>query len=161
VAIALAVLLLLVRGSRTARFAIVWLLAALAPVCFFPWSGVSRYAYLAGVPFALLLADGLSGVSRRLERRIGVRVARAVALTAFVVLFTRFALLARHNVAGGVAWMEGHREYIAGFQQRHPTLAPRGLIFVGRPDDPRVQSAYVPSMIQWAYRDATLRIQVR
>ena len=95
------------------RTGLVWILLTLIPYLGFTWGNVSRYSYLPGMGFALLLASWIFALDRRGAIHYPeAEAARRVALAAMLVfLVVRFTLFSDKAVSDRVNAMEAYREY--------------------------------------------------
>ena len=156
---ALAVILAL--GTRRARFAVSWMIVALLPFVFFTWGNTSRYLYLPAMGFAILVAGGTTAVDRLLARWLGSRQGRIVTNLIVAVVVIRFAVFASKTVKAFSNATEPYRAYSAELRTSHPTL-PAGSEILIEPDvDKALKQRYLEGLVQWEYRDPTLRVRVR
>ena len=160
-AIVAALSLILVRGTRRARFAVCWMLVALLPFLFFTWGNTSRYLYLPAMGFAILLAEGITWLDGLMARWPGPRW-RLVAMNLLVAAVAiRFAVFASKTVRAFSNATEPYRAFSADLRASHPAL-PSGAVITIEPDvDAALKQRYLEGLVQWEYRDPTLRVRVR
>jgi len=140
----------IVFGSPRLRFYAFWMVLALLPFAGFREGFASRYMYLGAVGFSCLVAELLWSAREKWG------------LTPFFILCTllvaRSAAFASKNVR---PWQDAARpyaEYERMMRSSHPAPPPGATIDVPRPRD--FQPHYVPALLQWAYDDLTLRVNV-
>ena len=156
-----AMALLLVWGTRRARFAVCWMIVALLPFVFFTWGNTSRYLYLPAMGFAILLAEGIAWLERFMLRWPGVRWRLVVMNLVIAAVAIRFAVFASKAVKGFSAGAERYREYGATLRTAHPTLPEGAVVFIEPDVDAALKQRYLEGLVQWEYRDPTLRVRVR
>ena len=161
VAIVAALSLISVRGTRRARFAVCWMLLALLPFVFFTWGNTSRYLYLPAMGFAILLAEGLAWLDRSMARWLGTR--RRLVVTSLIVaaVAIRFAVFASKTVKAFTNATEPYRAYAADLRATHPALPAGAVITIEPALDEQLKQRYLEGLVQWEYRDPTLRVRVR
>ena len=161
VAIVAAISLILARGTRRARFAIGWMFVALLPFVFFTWGNTARYLYLPAMGFAILLAEGIAWLDRRLARWPGARWRVVVTNLVVAAVAVRFAVFASKTVKAFANATEPYRAYGAEMLATHPSL-PDGAVITIEPDlDEKLKQRYLEGLVQWEYRNPTLRVRVR
>jgi hypothetical protein len=160
VAVAVAVPLLLLRGSARVRLATCWIVLGLAPFVFFTWGNESRYLYLPAVGFAMLLAEGVTFIARVVGANVDGRLRPAATMLLGAALAIRFVVFAIDNVHDFAARTETYRQYGQRFREVHGPLSRYSRV---RPDsrlridhEPR----FVAAMIQWEYKDPTIELIV-
>ena len=161
VAIVAALGLILVRGTRRARFAVCWIFVALLPFVFFTWGNTSRYLYLPGMGFAILLAEGVAWLDRFMARWLGARWRLVVTSLVVAAVAIRFAVFASKTVKAFSNATEPYREYGADLRATHPTLPAGAVITIEPAQDEKLKQRYLEGLVQWEYRDPTLRVRVR
>ena len=150
----------LTRGTRGARFAVSWMLLALLPFVFFGWSNVSRYQYLPGMGFALLLAEGIAWIARVLAPRVTTLRRAAIVGLVLAVVTVRFAVFATKAVSNFTRRTEAYRQFATHVRQAHPQLAPGEAVFISAEEQKRLTYRYVEALVRWEYRDPRLRVIV-
>jgi hypothetical protein len=156
--VALMLPLVLLRGTPRVRFAVCWLMLAMAPFVLFTWGTQSRYLYLPAIGFAMLLADGVLYFSRLAASLIGAKAYVATTVLLASALAIRFMVFAFHNVETFAARTETYRRYGQLFRELHGPLARHSRV---HPDD-RLRTDHEPrfvtAMIQWEYGDPTIEL---
>ena len=149
---------LLIRGNRRTRFAIVWMLVSLMPFAFFTWGNTSRYLYLPGMGFALLVAEGVEWLDARLGRVLSDR-RRAAAIGLLVAILTiRFAVFASKGVSGFRDMTDDYRQFLTTFRQAHPTLPTGSHVPIDPKDAAALTLRNLQALVQWEYRDPTITL---
>lgn len=117
-------IVLLVRGSRQARFLVVWTAIALTPLTLWlPELLVGRFTYMASAPFAILLALGGAAAARWLAAAVPRSVPRwtpAAALVAVAVLGLGALTLEQNRDRTREG--ESYRLLVATLRRDHPDL---------------------------------------
>jgi len=159
--VALALAALLLRGSPRVIFATAWLILAILPFSFFTWSNTSRYAYMPAVGMALLITEGLAWLDARIERLLpgSARLAVTGLLAAFVGV--RFMLFAAENIRNFGEGTERYRQFAIAIRQRDPHPAPGTIIAADSPTVDKLHHRYLEALVQWEFRDPTLRLAVQ
>lgn len=161
VMIVCAIVLILARGTRRARFAVCWMLVALLPFVFFTWGNTSRYLYLPAMGFAILLAEGIAWLDGFMARWLRPRW-RLVAMNLLVAAVAiRFAVFATKTVRAFSNATEPYRAFSADLRASHPALPPGAVITIDPDVDAALKQRYLEGLVQWEYRDPTLRVRVR
>ncbi len=161
VVIVCAIALILAHGTRRARFAICWMLVALLPFVFFTWGNTSRYLYLPAMGFAILLAEGVTALDRLMARWLGRRWRLVLTNLIVAALTVRFAVFASKTVKAFSNATEPYRAYGVGLRVSHPTLRSGSVILIEPEVDKALKQRYLEGLVQWEYRDPTLRVRVR
>jgi len=121
VLIAVVTAALLWRGSPRVRFAVVLLLATLAPASFFTWGNVSRYLYVPAAAFALLLAEGVVAVETHLAARLSPRAARAIAGVLALAIAIRFSVYAEKSAWTFRDLTRPYERFVSAVRRANPT----------------------------------------
>jgi hypothetical protein len=161
VAIAVVLVLLLVRGNARVRFATVWMLVAMAPFVPFTWGTSSRYLYLPAMGFALLLAEGFEWLDRTLRARLGPAPRHAIVAVLAAAVAIRFMVFAVEEVEHFAERAERYRTYLADLRARHPTLPNDAQVTVDAATEKVLPHRFLQAAIQWEYRDPSLRVVVQ
>ncbi len=149
----------LARGTRVARYAVVWTVIAMLPFLPFTFANVSRYAYLPAVGLALLLAEGLAALDRWLDRRaIAVRqwIVPAIALA----LAVRFGVFASKGVEDFAERAETYRAFLDDVRRARPVVANGDTIAVDAATERRMPHRYLEAAVRWEYRNPTIVVIV-
>jgi hypothetical protein len=150
----------LVRGNARARYATAWMVIAMLPFVPFDFGNVSRYLYLPAVGFAMLMAEGASGLEAWLRER-WPQAARAVLVGALVLFVgVRFGNFARRGVADAAARMERYRTFITALQQTHPRLEAGAVVTVDAETDKVMPVRFLEAAVQWEYKNPSIRVVV-
>jgi hypothetical protein len=147
--------------SRVSRFGTLWMIVTMAPFAGFTLGNVSRYAYLPAIGFSIAVAGAIVAalelLGRRSERR---RIAAGVAFVVILVFVgVRFGRFTVASVRSQVRWMEEWRT--AAQEIKRDARHKGGTVEVGVPDTIRRFPFFVPSVVQWEYRDYSLRTSIR
>ena len=161
VVIVCATALILAGGTRRARFAIGWMIVALLPFVFFTWGNTSRYLYLPAMGFAILLAEGVTALDRLMARWLGTRWRTVLTNLIVAALTVRFAIFASKTVKAFSNATEPYRAYGVDLRASHPTLPSGSVILIEPEVDKALKQRYLEGLVQWEYRDPTLRVSVR
>ena len=158
IVVALALSVLLVRGTPRVIFATAWLVLVILPFSFFTWSNTSRYAYMPAVGMALLLAEGLAWLDAQFQRRLPGHA--RLALTGLLGLFVavRFFLFAVENIRHFTEGTEGYRRFAIAARERDPQPAPGATLSADRDMVEQLQHRYLEALIQWEFKDPTLKL---
>jgi hypothetical protein len=157
--VAVVIAAVVARGTAIARYAVAWMIVAMLPFLPFTFANVSRYAYLPAVGLALLLAEGLAALDRRLERRpIGAR--RIVVLAVAAVLAVRFGLFAAEGAADFAARSATYRDFLSALRRARPALEDHAVVPIDRATEARLPLRYLEAAVQWEYRNSTIRVVV-
>lgn len=160
-AIALVVVLLLVRGTPRVRFAIGWMLFGILPFAFFTFGVTSRYQYLAAMGFALLLADGVEWLDRVLTTRLADRTRRAVVSLAAAAIAIRFMVFASEGVENftkRTEWWRGMGERI---RAEHAGVPRGGEVAISRALAEQHGFLYLEALVRWELKDPSIRVVLR
>ena len=160
VAIITATVILLRKGSALARLAVLWILITLLPFAVFIWGNTSRYLYLPAIGFAMLFAEGMVAIDRLVAVRLSSRWRLAVVSMIFMTVFVRFLVFTTRGVQDFVARTAAYRNYIDTFRADHSQLQSGALVRVPIPHDRRLHKTYLEPLVQWEYRDPTIRLQL-
>lgn len=149
------------RGTRLMRTGLLWILLTLIPYLGFTWGNVSRYLYLPGMGFALLLASSIFALDRRAAIHYpGAESVRRGALTAMLVfLVARFALFSGKAVADRVHAMEAYREYSDVVAMAARYTAAHTAVHVPPPRS-ALRPEFLRSVVQWTLRDPAVEVVV-
>ena len=161
VAIAVVLVLLLVRGNARVRFATFWILVAMAPFIPFTWGTSSRYLYLPAMGFALLLAEGFEWLDRTLRARLRPAPRHTIVGLVSAAVAIRFMVFAVEEVEHFSERTERYRQYLAELRQRHPTLPNDAHVTVEPETEKILPHRFLQAAIQWEYRDPSLRLVIR
>ncbi|HTM04088.1 MAG TPA: glycosyltransferase family 39 protein [Vicinamibacterales bacterium] len=148
-------------GSRTARFASVWMLLALLPYSLFVQIGGGRYAYLAGAAFALLLVALLQSLQQTLRPDAGAVGTAGATLVVAAAVAIRFAVFAVHSVPVAVKAGERYRAWFIDFRRTHGALPRGAVVTVEDPHVPGVDTRGFLPLLQLEYGDPALQVEVR
>ena len=155
-AIAIGIVMLLVRGNSRVRFATGWMLLALAPFLSFNWGNTSRYLYQPAIGFSLLLAEAVMVLDRALSRRMTTS-RRALVVSALVAAIAiRFAVFAAANVRDFTDRSQVYSDYLGQFRAIHGTVPSNTTVVADPPT--RLPYQFLNAAVQWDYRDPTIRI---
>jgi len=155
-AIAIGVVLLLVRGNSRVRFATCWMLLALAPFLSFNWGNTSRYLYQPAIGFSLLLAEAVAAWDRALAHRLKP-TSRTLAVSALVAAIAlRFAVFAAENVRDFTARSQVYSDFLGQFRAIHGTVPSNTTVIADPPTT--LPYRFINAAVQWDYRDPTIRI---
>lgn len=151
---------ILIRGNARGRYAVAWMVIAIMPFAPFQFGNVSRYLYLPAIGFAMLMAEGASGLDAWLRTRWqdAVRTTVIVVLIAFAAV--RFANFARRGVADITARMESYRTFLTALRQTHPSLENGAVVPVDAKTEQEMPLRFLEAAVQWEYRNPTLRLKV-
>jgi hypothetical protein len=141
------------------RFYALWIFITLAPVAGFRGGLAGRYLYLPIVGFAALTAEMLwmaRGALRRWSPQAGVVVWWVVT----IALMLRFVSFAVKNSEMGRQGSAPFTAYAARVRELYPAPARGAILEVPTPPE-EVLPQYLPSLLQWEYRDPTLKPIVR
>jgi hypothetical protein len=156
--VSLAVAWVMLTGTRLAKFAIVWMIVALLPFAFFTWGNTSRYLYLPGMGFGLLVAEGIEWIDRLLARRLTTRLRRPLVTLGIAIVTVRFMVFASKGVDGFSAMAEDYRRFFVSFKQEHPQLPPYSRVPLDPEADKALGHRYLQPLVQWEYRDPTITL---
>jgi hypothetical protein len=155
-AIASGIVILLVRGNSSVRFATCWMLLALAPFLSFNWGNTSRYLYQPAIGLSLLLAEVVATFDRVLAHRLTApRRALAVGLLVAVIA-VRFAVFAAGNVRDFTERSQVYSDYLGRFRALHGTVPSNTTVVADPPTT--LPHRFINAAVQWDYRDPTIRI---
>jgi hypothetical protein len=151
---------ILIRGNARARYAVAWMVIAILPFAPFVFGNVSRYLYLPAIGFAMLMAEGASGLDGWLRSRWqnAARTALIVVLIAFAGV--RFANFARRGVADITARMEAYRTFLTALRHTHPQLADHAVVSVSERIDKEMPVRFLEAAVQWEYKNPTLHVKI-
>jgi hypothetical protein len=152
---------LAVAGTRRARFGVFWMLVALLPFAFFTWGNTSRYLYLPGMGFALLLAEVVEWLNGALVPHLQERNRRALVWLVVAVLGVRFAVFASKGVTDFVEMAERYRRFLMAFRAEHPQVPAGSQISIDAKAEAALHLRYLQPMVQWEYRDPSITLVVR
>ena len=152
--------LILVRGNARARYAVAWMIIAIMPFAPFVFGNVSRYLYLPAMGFAMLMAEGASGLDAWLRPRWST-VARTALLGILIAFATvRFGNFARRGVADITARMEAYRTFLTELRRTHPTLDNLAVVPVDATIEKEMPLRFLEAAVQWEYKNPTIRVTV-
>lgn len=160
-----ALLVMLIRGSSVIRFAIIWIILTVLPFIFFsPFGNTSRYFYLTGFGFALLVSAVGQRIYEQGIRLNRINLARNVLVVCILLYGTASVIVVQQRVdewhrAGETA--RGIVEQIVTF---YPSPAPDSVMLLVELPAHHGQ-AYVFSngggaAVSFAYRDRIPGLQV-
>jgi hypothetical protein len=155
-AIAIGVVMLLVRGNPRVRFATCWMVLALAPFLSFNWGNTSRYLYQPAIAFSLLLAEAVMAFDRALSRRMTTSRRTLVVSALVAAMAVRFAVFAAANVRDFTERSQVYSDYLGQFRAIHGTVPSNTTVVADPPT--RLPYRFINAAIQWDYRDPTIRI---
>jgi len=155
-AIAIGVVILLVRGNPRVRFATCWMVLALAPFLSFNWGNTSRYLYQPAIAFSLLLAEAVLAFDRALSRRMTTSRRTLVVSALVAAIVIRFAVFAAANVRDFTERSQVYSDYLGQFRAIHGTVPSNTTVVADPPT--RLPYRFINAAIQWDYRDPTIRI---
>jgi hypothetical protein len=147
------------RGTAIARFSLAWMIIAMLPFLPFTFANVSRYAYLPAVGLAMLVAEGLAALDRRLSRR-AVPFRRLIVPALAAVIAVRFAIFASKGVEDFVERAETYRTFLTELRRARPTIGDGGTVTVDAATERRMAHRYLEAAVQWEYKNPTLRVVV-
>jgi hypothetical protein len=147
------------RGSAIARFSLAWMIIAMLPFLPFTFANVSRYAYLPAVGLAMLAAEGLAALDRRLGRRAATWWRLIVPALAAVVA-VRFAIFASKGVEDFVERAETYRTFLSELRRARPVIGDGGTVTVDAVTERRMAHRYLEAAVQWEYKNPTIRVVV-
>lgn len=144
--------LLLWKGDRLLRAWTAWMLMALVPVLPFEWGTSSRYLYIPAIPFAFLVARGITWLIP-LRKPIGI----ALATAATMLVVVRSATFARK---GALAFESQAARYAdaAALMRQHRT---GDTITVPRSAVEWIPPLYLDPLARTAACDARVRVDAR
>ncbi len=148
-------------GRPRDRFAVLWMLAALAPATFFTWGNVSRYLYLPSAAFSLLLADGVTFGADRVARRFGRRAATACVALAAAILAGRFGKFARHDARGIAERAQSYERFADALRRTAPRASPGDVVRLDSADISLVPALYRQPAAEVAYCTAGVQVAER
>ena len=152
--------LILIRGHARARYAVAWMVIAIMPFAPFVFGNVSRYLYLPAMGFAMLMAEGASGLDAWLRPRWSTvaRTALLGVLIAFAAI--RFGNFARRGVADITGRMEAYRTFLTELRRTHPTLENLAVVPVDAGIEKEMPLRFLEAAVQWEYRNPTIRLRI-
>lgn len=156
-----AIVVVVAVGSARARFAVFWMLAALAPATFFTWDNVSRYLYLPSAAFSLLLADGLIASLDPLQRRVGRRIARALVVIAAAALALRFAMFAERDADTIADRTQAYQRFADALRRSSPTASAGAVVRIDAADLNSVPALYRQDAAGVVYCTEDVRVAER
>jgi hypothetical protein len=156
IAVSLFYLWAIVFAPRRIRFWAMWTIIALVPFAGFRNSLPTRYFYLASVGFAAMTAETIWWVREVAPRRRAVDVLVGVVA---VVVVARCVLFERRNVHIWDSSDAAYSTYAATVRRLYPTIPPGSTVVVPRPPAEEMGEQYVQPLVQWEYRDLTLKTQ--
>jgi hypothetical protein len=147
--------------NRTSRFGALWMMVTMAPFLGFTLGNVSRYAYLPSIGFSIAVAAAIMAALESVGRNSPRRRMIATAMFAVVLLFAgvRFSRFAVASVRSQVRWMEVWRD--AARQIARDARRDDKTVEVTIPDTIRRWPNFVPSLVQFEYRDFSLSTSLR
>ena len=152
---------LLVAGNNRMRLFVLWIVIALAPASLFTWGNVSRYLYLSGAGFALLLAELLVQCEDLARRRWSLRSARALVSVVAVAITIRFAVF---TIGAARDFRERTRpseRFVAALIRTNPAPQPGGTVYISRDDAKGLPDQYRDAAAEAAFCTADVRVEVR
>lgn len=159
--ITVALLALVLLGTRRVRFGVCWMLLALMPFAFFTWGNTSRYLYLPAMGFAMLVAEGIEWVDGRLSSRVNRLLRHAVIALLIAAVTVRFAAFASRGVSNFSERTEAYRRFTQDLRQDYPQLGPYSSVPIDPAIATRLTYRYLEGLVRWEYRDPTLRVVVQ
>jgi hypothetical protein len=136
-----------------------WILIALMPPSLFTWGLSSRYLYLPGVGFAILLAALFARLESAIRAR-GKRAAIIIATAAALLLGVRFAVFARTAVRNYESVGTIYRRVLLDARRTYPEPSPGATLVLQNPDPTLVEAAYVEAMLRLDYNRPDLRVRL-
>jgi len=155
-AIAIGIVILLVRGNSRVRFATCWMLLALAPFVSFNWGNTSRYLYQPAIGFSMLLAEAVMVSDRALSRRMNTPRRALIVSVLVAAIAIRFAVFAAANVRDFTDRSQVYSDYLGQFRAIHGTVPSNTTVVADPPT--RLPYQFLNAAVQWDYRDPTIRI---
>jgi hypothetical protein len=152
---------LLIRGTPRVRFCVLWGALTLMPPSLFTWENVGRYLYLPGVPFALLLAEGLLAFERLLAKRLPSRVAMATIVFLAVAIAARFTVFATKAGANFRERTRPYERFAAALRAANPMPRPGDVITVGPDAVEGFAASYRDPAAQVVFCTPDLHVEVR
>ena len=151
---------ILIRGNPRARYAVAWMVIAILPFAPFEFGNVSRYLYLPAIGFAMLMAEGGSGLEGWLRARWS-NVARAAVIAVLIAFAAvRFGKFAREGVSDITARMEAYRTFLTALRQTHPTLENGAVVNIDAKTEKEMPLRFLEAAVQWEYKNPTIRVNV-
>ena len=136
------------------------MIIAIMPFAPFVFGNVSRYLYLPAMGFAMLMAEGASGLDAWLRPRWST-VARTTLLAVLIAFASvRFGNFARRGVADITARMEAYRTFLTELRRTHPTLDNLAVVPVDATIEKEMPLRFLEAAVQWEYRNPTIRLRI-
>jgi hypothetical protein len=137
------------------------MMVTMAPFLGFTLGNVSRYAYLPSIGFSIAVAAAIMAALEIIGRSSPRRRMIATAMFVVVLLFAgvRFSRFAVASVRSQVRWMEVWRD--AARQITRDARRDEKTVEVTIPDTIRRWPNFVPSLVQFEYRDFSLSTSLR
>lgn len=137
------------------------MLITMLPFVWFTLGNVSRYAYLPSIGFSIaagaVLVAAVDALGRSFQRRRMIAAGVFVLMVAFVgVRFSRFTIA---SVRSQVRWMEEWRD--AARQLTRDARHEEHTVEVIVPERMNRMRFFLPSLLQWEYRDYSLVTSLR
>ena len=158
VIVALALAVLLLKGTPRVIFATAWLVLVLVPFSFFTWSNTSRYAYMPAVGMALLITEGLAWLDGQLRRLLPGRARLAITGLLAVFVAVRFMLFAAENISNFIEGTEPYRRFAVAARERDPNPAAGSVLQADPATVEQLQHRYLEALVQWEFKDPTLKL---
>ena len=160
IAVALVLILLLVRGTPRVVFAAAWLILWILPFAFFTWGNASRYAYTPAIGLALLIVEALCWLKARLDGRLPPSARRLVVASLALFITVRFAAFTLKAVENFSRRTEPYRQLAVKVQAPPSPYVPGQVVSVDAHTVRDMQFRYVEALVRWVRRDPTLTVVV-
>ncbi|CAN5682117.1 hypothetical protein BH18ACI5_BH18ACI5_02340 [soil metagenome] len=160
VAVALVLLLLLVRGTPRVVFATAWLVLWILPFAFFTWGNASRYAYTPAIGLAWLLTEALVWLDQRFAQLTGARVRLALTTVIAAFITVRFGSFTAKAVENFSKRTEPYRQVAANVQRASISVLPGAQVVVDGSITTNMQYRYVEALVRWSLQDPTLTVVI-
>ena len=160
IAVAVVLVLLLVRGTPRVVFASAWLILWILPFAFFTWGNASRYAYTPAIGLGLLLAEALGWFEARVDGRLSPSTKRLVITALALFITVRFASFTVKAVDSFSRRTEPYRRVAASVQASPVSYIPGQVVTVDEETVRNMQFRYVEALVRWALQDPSLTVVV-
>jgi hypothetical protein len=160
ITVALALIVLLVRGTPRVVFATAWLILWILPFAFFTWGNASRYAYTPAIGLALLIVEALCWLQARLDGRLPPPARRLVVSLLVLFITVRFASFTLKAVENFSRRTEPYRRLAAKVQAPSFPYVAGQVVSIDAQTVREMQFRYVEALVRWARQDPTLTVVV-